>query len=156
MKKDEAEVHFKLTTPFEYAFKGEKRVADFISLTAPNMRQHHLAAPLAQSVMKMFSTAYTGEDREAITQAIEDKKENEVIEEKESEETVDAETILTLMYSSKTVDINVIFEQAKTLFKFGIALIDGESKLNDHLIHEMAVKDFENLVGEYIANFIIA
>lgn len=148
----EKEVLYELKTPFEYAFKGENRTASFISLRAPTMIEHHPASKLKQSIMTMIRTTYSADEiLEAGNQA-DAGNSGDVTKDNE----ITAELILTLLFSSNNIDINIIFEQAKALFKSGVALIDGEQVLNNPLIQKMTIDDFQNITGEYIANFILA
>ncbi len=137
----ESEVTYNLTNPFEYAFKGEQREAEFITLTAPTMRQHSQAAALKQSIIKM------------VTQAVRNSNSDNEVEE---DDPVTAEMVISTIYGSDCVDANVVWEQAKALFREGVALIDGEQKLTAPLIEKMNPEDFEKLTGEYIANFTLA
>ena len=140
--KEPNEVHFELTEKFEYAFKGEQREAGFILLFPPTMRQHSQAAALKQSISKIVAKAVEGVDR--------DEEDDE-----EDDKPITAKIVINTIYSSACVDVNVVWEQAKALFKEGVALIDGEQKMTAPLVEKMSPKDFENLVGEYVANFIL-
>lgn len=141
----ESEVTYNLMNPFEYAFKGDQRNAEFITLTAPTMRQHSQAAALKQSIIKM------------VTKAVRDAESRDPTEnEAEEDEPVTAEMVISTIYGSDCVDANVVWEQAKALFREGVALIDGEQKLTAPLIEKMSPADFEKLTGEYIANFTLA
>lgn len=144
----ESEVTYNLMNPFEYAFKGDQRNAEFITLTAPTMRQHSQAAALKQSIIKMVTKAVRDAQSRKPT-----KKEDE---EDEEDEPVTAEMVISTIYGSDCVDANVVWEQAKALFREGVALIDGEQKLTAPLIEKMNPVDFEKLTGEYIANFTLA
>jgi len=144
MDSEKKETLYQLKNPFEYAFKGEQRNADFISLKAPSMKQHHQAAELQQSIMTMVREEYTDNDNP------------KDVDDSDKDGDITAELILTLMYCSKKVEVNIIFEQAKALFKTGVALIDGEQNFTAPLVDKMSIVDFENLTGEYIVNFILA
>jgi len=136
------EVTAELTDSFEYAYKGDQREAQFISLFAPTMRQHSQAAALKQSIMKMIAKAVKDVDDDS----------TDVSDESE----VTAEMVITTIYTSECVEANVVWEQAKALFKEGAALIDGEQKMTAPLIEKMSPDDFEKTVGKYIANFTLA
>jgi len=147
---------YTLTKSFDYSFKGEIRKADFITLFPPTMKQHNAASELKQSMIKMVRVEYSStENIENLTKDAESlTKESDKKEDEDSE--ITAELILSMIFGSTTVDVNVIFEQAKELFRLGLALVDGEQKLTAPLIEKMSIEDFRNLVGEYIANFILA
>ena len=141
---EKSEVIFTLTTPFKYAFKGDQREAGFITLIAPTMRQHSQAAALKQSIIKM------------VTKAVRDAVDPNPDDDDKDEEEITAQMVVTTIYTSDCVDANVVWEQAKALFKEGVALLDGEQKLTASLIDRMDPADFEKLTGEYIANFTLA
>lgn len=141
------EIIYNLEDSFEYAFQGESKTAGFISLSKPIMKQHFEAAQLQQSIMKMIRKEYSDGDGD-------DVKKEEAAD--LNGDAVTSEMILTLMFCTDSVNINTMFEQAKTLFKSGVALIDGEQKLTSSLIYKMSIDDFQNLTGEYIVNFILA
>ena len=61
---------------------------------------------------------------------------------------------IQVLYRS-SVDVTKVFLYAEQLFKSGVALIDGETKLTTPLMEKMSLQDFEGLVGAYIANFIV-
>jgi len=152
MDEEKKEVLYQLKSTFEYAFKGENRTASFISLRPPTMREHHPASQLKQSIMTMIRTTYSGD--EILKAGDQAKSSNQG--DTTADDDITAELILTLLFSSDNLDINVVFEQAKVLFKAGVALIDGEQVLNNPLVDKMSIDDFQNIVGEYIANFILA
>lgn len=147
---EQESIHHTLESPFEYAFKGETRKAGFISLHAPTMKQHSYAASLKQSIMR---SVQSNEGVEKLAS-----NESKLVEEEgdKKDGEITSQVVLSLIFNSKGVDVNVIFEQTKELFKHGGALIDGEEKLTTLLINKMSVDDFQNLTGEYIANFTLA
>lgn len=138
-----SEVQFDLSKSFEYAFKGDSREAEFIMLSPPTMKQHARAAALKQSITKI------------VTAAVKDSSDDEDSEIDEESE-ITPQMIIGTIYSSSSVDANVVWEQAKALFKDGVALVDGEQKLTASLIEKMKPSDFEKMVGVYIANFTLA
>jgi hypothetical protein len=64
--------------------------------------------------------------------------------------------IVATIYGSACVEANVVWAQARALLKENVALVDGEQKLTTPLMEKMSPYDFESMVGEYIANFILA
>lgn len=145
MQEEISEYTFTLTKPFKYAFKGDQRDAGFVLLTAPTMLQHSQSSALKQSISKIVASAIEG---------IEDAGDGDEGEDKDVGG-VTAKMVINTIYTSTCVDANIVWEQAKALFKQGVALIDGEQKLTDPLLLKMDTQDFENLVGEYVANFIL-
>ena len=146
------EITVTLDNPFTYSYRGDSREAEFITIHPPTMRQHKQAAALKQSIIQMSVKAATGADstEEEEGEAVDDPK-------SEDDEGFNAEEIILTLYASEHVDINVVFQQAEDLLLCqGIAMIDGEQKLNGPLMQKMTPDDFEKLVGEYIANFTTA
>lgn len=132
-----------LKYPFEYAFKGEQRSAEFITLLPPTMKQHSQAAALKQSIVRIVSEAIKDDD-------------NDNISESDSDSEITSSMVIATIYGSSCVDAPVVWEEAKALLKLGVAMIDGEQKLTTPLMEKMNPTDFESMVGEYIANFTLA
>lgn len=150
MEATEITVH--LDSPFTYAFKGDKRESQFITIYPPSMRQHKQAAALKQSIIQMSMKAAVNAG--GVSEAVDDKGASD---EEDDSEGLDADTVIFMLYASEHVDVNVVFQQAEDLLLCqGIAMVDGEQKLNGPLIQKMSPEDFEKLVGEYISNFIKA
>ena len=137
------EVTYELKKPFEYAFKGEQREAQFVSLFPPTMKQHSQAAALKQSIVRIVTDAVRNAGDESS-------------EGVNTEDSITSEMVVNTIYGSGCVDVSVIWEQVKALLKENVALIDGEQKLTAPLIDKMSPSDFENMAGEYIANFTLA
>ena len=139
------EIIYELKTPFDYALKGEKVDASFISITAPSFKQIDKVAPIKQLFTEAISVVMKAET--------EDEAEQEQADGDEKEGMTGAQCIQVLYRSS--VDVTKVFLYAEQLFKSGVALIDGETKLTTPLMEKMSLQDFEGLVGAYIANFIV-
>lgn len=137
------EKQFDLTAPFEYAFDGDVRSAAFITLLPPTMKQHSQAAALKQSIIRIVTDAVRNAD-------------DEDPEDSKADEAITAKMVVATIYGSGCVEVNVVWEQVRALLKSGVALIDGEQKLTVPLMDKMSPDDFENMAGEYIANFTLA
>ncbi len=148
---EKKEFTFELERPFEYAFGGEQRKVGFIALQAPTMKQHSQASSLKQSIVKMVREATERAGNEGGDADERDKDEGI-----NQDDPITAEMVVATIYGSDAVGVNVVWEQAKELFKLGRAMVDGEQKLTAPLIDKMDPDDFEKMVGEYIANFILA
>ncbi len=145
------EVTYQIKKPFEYAWKGNTNLASFITLTPPTMRNHSLAAPLKQSISRIVSAAV---EKARSSQTENEQNEDSFSDENSSEE-ITAQMVLNSIYTSQVVNVNTVWEQAKKLICDGVALIGGELKFNQQLINKMSPIDFEQMVGLYIANFIL-
>lgn len=137
------QVTYDLKESFQYAFKDDMRDATFITLLPPSMKQHSQAAALKQSIIRMVT--------DAVRNADSDGEDDSKI--KEEEEKITSAMVVATIYGSKCVEVNVVWEQVKALLKSGVALIDGEQRLTIPLMEKMSPEDFENMAGEYIANF---
>lgn len=144
------EVIYDLTSPFEYAYKGDVRTASFITLKEPTIKQHTQLCSLENSIFNVYKNVTEFSNKSA-------KNKNDSDDDgKDNDKGLDSESVIQVIFYNDAVDVNVIFAQAKELFKIGGALVDGEQVLNYPLIDKMSITDFRNIVGEYIANFIKA
>jgi hypothetical protein len=135
-----SEVRYELKDPFKYAYKGDKPEAIFITISAPTFKQMERMTPIKQ----------------AFTAAISEIKDSVAVEaeaQEASQDSVTGQQVMQLMYNWSG-DMAKVFVHAQELFKSGVALIDGETRLTTPLMQEMTMTDFEGLVGDYIANFI--
>jgi len=136
------EFQYVLKSPFSYASKGETIEAKFVVLTAPTSRTTHECAALKQA----FFRAMGEQDSTTATGA-----------EQASDYTIEGPDIMTLLAMSKNVDFPDVLEVAKRLFQMpGIALVDGETKFGSALIDRMSIDDLEDMLGQYMVNFILA
>lgn len=155
---EKKEFIFNLEKPIGYGSKDGVQVeATFITLLPPTMKQHSQASSLKQSIVKMVREAAEradddDDDDDEKEEGKEDKKEEGI----NQDDPVTAAMVVATIYGSDAVDVNVAWEQAKDLFKNGVAMVDGEQKLTAPLIAKMDPDDFEKMVGEYVANFILA
>jgi len=137
------ECNYELKHPFKYANKGDQVEAVFITLFAPSFKQIDKVAPIKQ--------AFTA----AITDTVSDVNVDEVEakEPEEGDELITPSQAIQVLYRANA-DITKVFLHAQELFKSGVALVDGESKLTTPLMEKMHLDDFEGLVGAYLGNFI--
>lgn len=136
-----AEVIYTLINPIEYAWKGEKTEGSFITLTAPTFKMITKAAPIKQAFMSAITEFQKNVSVEADPSSSDGSN-------------VTAKQIMQILYSS-SINVNSLFLNAQELFKSGLAMLDGQQSLTVPLMEKMSVDDFEGLLGEYIANFIL-
>ena len=139
---EELKTEFKyvLKTSFEYSKKGEILSAQFISLTAPTSRTTAECAALKQAFFRAMGEQEGG-DPDKMDQDFD----------------IEGSDIMTLIAMAKSVDLPDVLAIGKKLFQQpGIALIDGEIKFGNELMNRMSVDDLEDLLGEYLVNFILA
>jgi len=138
MKSDEkSEIDYHLTTPVSYSHGGEKAEAQFIRLTAPTSRHSRECAALKQAFFRSCP-----QDREANPDA-------------EIGEVAGHDVIVTIA-SSRDVSLPDVIDVARKLFTSGVAMVDGEVKLTQHLIDAMSQDDLEGMVGDYMVGFTLA
>jgi len=138
-----SEINVELKKPFEYSHKGEMEKASFITLPEPIFRDLDKIAPIKQAFVSAINELASDTDTSG----------NSAIDKSDNDSGgITGPMIMALMYRSKG-NMAQVFLYAQDLFK-SVALVDGEQKLTVPLMEKMAVADFENLVGEYLANFI--
>lgn len=140
------EVTVELREPFKYAAKdgGDAVDASFVTLCAPNYRQLQHSTPIKQAFSAAIKEiAVTDEDRERAK-----------AEQGKGDDGITGAQALHLLYSWSG-DAQKILLHAAELFKSGVALVDGEVRVTAPILDKMSGEDFENIVGEYLANFIV-
>lgn len=140
-----SEFIYELKDPFDYAHEGETVEASFVTLIEPGYQQLNHVVPIKQA----FMSAITGlkvsdEDRE---KAAEDK-------DKAKDTDMKGDDVIQL-FTQWNGDLTKVYKNAEKVFKAGGAQIDGQEKITQALLDKFSLKDFEALVGEYIANFIV-
>lgn len=135
------EFDFPLSTKIAYASvkEGEEVKGSFIKLTPPSSKQLTQCAFLKQS----FIRAVTEQSR----------NNPDAKEDKDSEAKISGQDIIYLLYGSESVDMAKILLSAIELFKSGVAMIDGETKVTKPILEEISNDDLEGMLGEYLANF---
>jgi hypothetical protein len=141
---EETEFQYVLKQPFSYASHGEQVDAKFIAFTAPTSKTSRECAALKQSFFRAMS-----ERNEAGGQTVSTATEVET--------EIESADVIALLAMSKDVDLPEVMDIAKRLFQMpGIALVDGETKFGTSLVDKVSIDDFEDMIGEYMVNFILA
>lgn len=138
------EVDFPLTKAFDYSLKGQTESATFIRLVAPSAKQLKHCTELKQAFYRAMSGIQEkGSDRKEQPEPTDGK--------------LEGKDIIRMLYISEKVEMSSILVSAIELFASGVAVVDGEekAKLTKPLIQEMSADDLENMLGEYLANFIL-
>ena len=137
------EFNFTLSTSIQYANKGEMVEASFISLKAPNSKLLNITSDLKQAFFRAFPKSSESQP------STEEKKKDDL--------ELSGDMVMTMISMSESVELKSVLLLAKELFtQRGVALVDGEVQLTKPLIEEMDVDDFQDMVGEYLVNFILA
>lgn len=137
------EIRYELKNPFTYHYKGEEKEAQFITLNAPTMKHMKHREPLKQ----------------AFYQAVLDLQNNTTDDKPQtkSDETMKGEDILMLLRASQKVNtFQLGLHFVQLLISKGIALIDGSEPVTQKVVDDLDPEDFDNLMGDYLANFIAA
>jgi len=132
---------FELTEKFEYASKGDMVQASFIELAPPTSKNMTECAALKQAFYRALPE---GDD--------DNSNENPGADEKIA---ITGSEVIALILRSKDVELITVLLHAHELFK-SVGLVEGEEKLTKPLIDKISPDDFENMVGEYLINFILA
>lgn len=136
-------MQYELEHPFEYAYKGDLQTASFIDLEGPSYKTMAHFVPIKQAFTAAVSELTKTIDRSNVSEA------------KADDAGIDAEQVLQVMYQWSG-EMSAVFLHAEQLFKSGVAMVDGETKLTTDLLGKMHFSDVENMLGAYIANFIAA
>jgi len=141
MSDPKTEFQYVLKTPFSYAHKGETINAKFVVLKAPTSRTTDECAALKQAFFRAMSdTEGSGGSGEA-----------------DPDMKIEGSDVMAMLAMAKNVDLPEVMNVAKKLFQqSGIALIDGETKFGNELMNRMSVDDLEDMIGDYMVNFILA
>lgn len=134
------EIDFPLTTKISYAFEGEEVEGSFVKLTPPSAKQLSHCAFLKQSFIRACA---------------EQQRNNPGQKEPASDEKVSGQDIIYMLYGSSSTDMAKVLISGIELFKTGVAMIDGETKMTKPLLDKMSNDDLEGMLGEYLANFIL-
>lgn len=132
---------YELKNKFNYAHKGNETEAGFIELKAPSSKNMTEVAALKQAFCRALPDSKNASDSDKEGKDIDD---------------ITGADIMGLILRSKDVELITVLLHARVLFMSGIALVDGEEKFTRPIADSMDPDDFEEMTGEYLANFILA
>ncbi len=132
------DINFQLKKHISYAYEGETINGKFITLYAPTKKQMEQCVFLKQAFFRAAKSI-----------------ESDGKEEKDESTEIKGQDIISLLYSSDA-DMHKVLLSGIALLKSGAAKMEGVKDLTMPMIDQMAQEDLENIVGEYIANFIVA
>lgn len=136
---------FELTTPIKYhdTTEGVEVEASFITLFAPTFKVMERTAPLKQSFFRAMASLQ------------DDEKEQEPKNQGEEQE-LTPEALISLLYQSDE-DMFKVLLHAVALFRTkGVAKVQGTVDLNALLIEQLGQDQLEEMLGQYMVNFILA
>ena len=125
----------------EYSRGGAMQKAQFITLFPPKYEHIDKTAPIKQAFFRAAS---------ALNQS-----ENTGSSEKEEQQVITGDEVMMLLYQSES-DILPTLLHGEKLLTSGVALVEGETKLTIPLFRALSTDVSERMLGDYIANFIIA
>jgi tagatose-1,6-bisphosphate aldolase len=140
-----SEIIYELKQQIEYAHGGEKEQASFIVLTAPGYEQMRDFVTIKQALLAAINSV-SDNSGEA------EKPDTDETEEKASKAT--GSDYVKLLYLWKG-DLQPVMQAAKRMLTSGVATVEGAEPLTVPLLKKISMVDFEGLVGEYLANFIV-
>lgn len=142
---DNTQVIHTLIKSFKYtpANAGNEVDAQFVTLLEPSVRQLSACATLKQGFMRVIAKeSGSGTDTQSSGTV--------------SVEEVPMENrIINALYGSDAVDMTVVLQSAKELFR-EVAMVDGEKKMTVPMLDALCIEDLELMAGKYMANFILA
>lgn len=137
------QVDFLLKSPIEIMDGGKIVPCDKLIMTAPSVSMMRYAMPLKQGLLSSMVK---------LNKQINAEQSKDQGGENQGELT--GEAVLSILYMSD-LDINKYTETFKDLCAEGAVKLKNGDKMQSHLIDKMSAEDFESLLGEYVANFII-
>lgn len=147
----DSETRVILSTPIQYGgADGKMRDGTFVTLRAPSSSAFKVAAKIKQQMMR----AIMAERRKLGPEA-------SVPEPADSAPAAEPERAagpdMLAMLAQSDADLAELGELVRELIlSHGIALVDGEVKMTALLVDRLSLRDFEAIVGEYLATFPLA
>lgn len=145
------EFDFPLTTPVPYSHEGEQVKAQYVRLHAPTSRHVRPCAVLEQAFMRAIQDSVTDEIVSAA-----DKGEEATTEKPAA---LKGSGVISAIAMSGSTDLATVLETARDLFtdkKEPVALLDGETRLTRFTADKISHIDLRNMVGQYMATFLLA
>lgn len=139
-----SEFIFQLTTPIFYQEGGDARVpTNEIILKAPSNKQRRETAKLKQGFFR------------AMKELQSENNNNEDVKKEGKEEQFGGTQMLSIIMMSK-VDLVEYQETFRQLLLNNIAFVKEGQKLTSHAYDDISGEDSDNMMGEYISNFLLS
>lgn len=138
---------FKLDEPIKVANKGQEDLVYEIVLKAPCGKHRNHLIRLKQGFFKAAVEANKSRPDAGAEAVVEEAAEPSIVE--------TAKTVMALLYMSN-VDLVALEDEFKTLILNDLGVVSDGVRLNSHMIDQMSLSDFERLMGEYLAVFILS
>jgi hypothetical protein len=144
-------LEYRLTQPIEYSDQGEMVPGEVLVLTAPKGNQRKEITKLKQTFFRAISSGNESLSEEQIEVAKDKRSESE------SEEIeINSDEVLFIVMQSSSVDYADFIEIGRKVILGGICKIDGVKTVNAVIVDRLSVEDLENLIGSYVAFFIVS
>lgn len=138
MSEEKTEFRFDLKqSNVSYSSGGNQVGATFISLTAPTSRHSRQCAYLKQAFFRALPDGGNPDSDAKF-------------------ETPSGAEMITILAMSKHVELPDVLDVGKDLLLQGVAMVDGDQKLNQHILDQIHAEDVEEMIGEYMVNFTLA
>lgn len=142
---------------FKYAHEGAEVTANFIRISAYNMKQMSFVDPIKEIVMKAMGRWFQTLDiDESDLEEAKEEKKSKKKDGKDPAKMEGTEIMGVIVMHCDEGDLGKFHvHMRKLLTNRGVAKIDGVENLTGAIIDEFNPKDFDKLCGEYVGNFII-
>lgn len=138
-----SEFEYVLQEPIKYAAKGEENLGFKLTLKAPTAKHREYLIKLKQQFFKALAGLRNNNQNAA-----------EAASDQAGPEELEGKQILMMLYMSG-IDMVDFQNTFRALLLQGLVKID-EVQLNSHLIDQVGQDEFENIIGEYIASFLLS
>jgi len=144
-------IEVKLVDEMKYDHQGEKKTAKFVTLNKPTAKNINLT-----SVLKNTFQSGAAVISERVKQDSSDVSSKSESENEDEDETlgISPSDAVSLFYNAEN-GIEKSMDAFKKLLK-DVGLFDGDVNATSVMVDALSVEDFENLLGEYLVNFILA
>jgi hypothetical protein len=142
------EIDFVLNDPVEYHNKGQSELLNKVVMTAPTAAMVKYTAPLKQIFMECFTDQIT---------ALKDLPVSEIEKAREEakKDNNDFDSNGVSMVLSRTKEPEKLHQAFKELCCAGVIKTPNGEKIALHTLDKFLLDDYERLLGEYLANFIL-
>ena len=142
-----SEFEFTLNSPIKYQSQGDHHHdGRLLVLKAPSNKVRANRAKLKQAFMASVS-----EGEQKVSDAAENQKDTVIADDEMPD------YILMMLYASKSINMAEVLDEFMNLLTIGkCCKVEGAEDLTKSMFEEMDADDTDRLLGEYMANFIIA
>ncbi len=130
----------------DYDYKGEKVEASFVSISPPTVKHIHLTSVLKQA----FQVSAVKNNERNKDKYVEEK------DDKNDSKTENSDAVAVIYAGGSDINIKEVMLTAKELMTSGLVLVEGEEKLTKPLCDKLDQEDFEEILGAFLVNFILA